>query len=76
MTRRIYRKKPVSKQKFALPTPDIWRMPPYIVARFGGELSQIMLNAAENYIVEKCLSIVHQEFNEQIPEPENSAELQ
>lgn len=66
MVKKVYHKKTVSNQRLASPTPNIWRMPPYIVARFGGELTQIMLEAAQEYIYEKCLSEARKVFNEEI----------
>lgn len=66
MTRRIYRKKAGPNQKIASITPDIWKLPPYVVARFGGELTQIMLNAAQEYIVEKCLTQVRYSFKKEL----------
>jgi hypothetical protein len=35
--------------------PSVWDLPPYEVARFGGELSQVMLEAAKHYIYEKIV---------------------
>ena len=66
MTRRIYRKKLGPNRKLASITPDIWKFPPYVVAHFGGELTQVMLKAAEDYIAEKCLTEVHQSFNKEL----------
>jgi hypothetical protein len=36
--------------------PLVWDLPPYEVARFGGELSKVMLEAAKRYICEKSVS--------------------
>jgi len=66
LARRVYRKKLGSNQKIASITPDIWKLPPYVVARFGGELTQIMLKAAQDYIVEKCLTEVRHSFNKEL----------
>ncbi len=66
MTKRIYRNKLGPNQKLASLTPDIWKLPPYVVARFGGELTHIMLEAAKEYIAEKCLAEIHQSFNKEI----------
>jgi hypothetical protein len=33
--------------------PSVWDLPPYEVARFGGELSKIILEAVQNYIIQK-----------------------
>lgn len=55
----------------ASPTPDIWQMPPYIVARFGGELTQVMLEAAQEYITEKCLTEIRTSFNKEITADQN-----
>jgi hypothetical protein len=42
---------------------SIWSsLPPYTIARFGGELSQVMLKAAEQYIFEKSLAYQQQSF--------------
>lgn len=71
MAQKIYRKKLAPNQRFALPTPDIWQMPPYIIARFGGELSQIMLEAAREYITEKCLTEIQKGFNKEINNDQN-----
>lgn len=66
MTRRAYRKKISPNQKIASITPDIWKLPPYVVARFGGELTKIMLKAAQEYIIEKCLTEVRHSFNKEL----------
>ena len=71
MTRQIYRKKLAPNQKLASITPDIWKMPPFIVARFGGELTQIMLEAAQEYITKKCVSEIHKDFNKEITTEQN-----
>lgn len=42
--------------------PSIWSMGPYFLARFGGELSRVMLTAAEQYIFEKSLAFQRQSF--------------
>lgn len=34
---------------------NIWNLPPMEIARFGGEISKVMLEAAEQYILEKSL---------------------
>jgi len=36
------------------PTPSIWDLSPYEVARFGGELSKVMIEASKQYIFEQC----------------------
>ncbi len=66
MTKKVYHKKLASNQRLASPTPNIWQMPPYIVARFGGELTQVMLEAAQEYIAEKCLSETRKGFEREI----------
>lgn len=66
MTKRVYRKKLAPNQKLASVTPEVWKLPPYVVARFGGELSQIMIEAAKEYIAEKCLAEINQSFNKEI----------
>jgi hypothetical protein len=66
LAKKIYRRKLAPKQRMASPTPDIWQMPPYIVARFGGELTQVMLKAAQEYIIEKCLTEISKGFNKEI----------
>lgn len=66
MTRRKYYKRPGPNQKIASTTPDIWKLPPYVIARFGGELTQIMLNAAQEYIVAKCLSQIRHNFSKEL----------
>lgn len=71
MTKQVYRKKLTPNQKVASITPDIWNMPPYIIARFGGELTQIMLEAAREYIAERCLTEVQKSFNKEIAVDQN-----
>ena len=71
MTRKFVRKKLAPNQRFASPTPDIWKLPPYVVARFGGELSQIMLEAAQEYIYQKCLTEIGKGFKEEINSGQN-----
>ncbi len=71
MTRKFVRKKLAPNQRFASPTPDIWKLPPYVIARFGGELSQIMLKAAEEYIYQKCLTEIRKGFNQELSIEQN-----
>lgn len=66
MTNQVYRKKLALKQRLASPPTDIWQMSPYIVARFGGELTLVMLEAAQNYIAEKCLTEIRKGFNKEL----------
>ncbi|HEY8464679.1 MAG TPA: hypothetical protein VIM29_11830 [Bacillota bacterium] len=33
--------------------PTLWDLPPYQIARFGGELSKVMIEAAIQYIFEQ-----------------------
>jgi hypothetical protein len=42
-------------EPFATLLPSVWNLPPYEVARFGGELSKVMLEAAQRYISEKSV---------------------
>jgi len=35
-------------------SPSIWDLSPYEVARFGGELSKVMIEASQQYIFEQC----------------------
>lgn len=53
---RHYLKNRLKNQKGNLltPTPSIWDLSPYEVARFGGELSKVMLEASKQYIFEQC----------------------
>lgn len=44
---------------------SFWQMPPYIIAKFGGELTQVMLNAAEQYIFEKSLAKQKKDFKKE-----------
>jgi hypothetical protein len=37
-------------------SPSIWDLPPYEIARFGGELSKVMLRSVEQFISEKSLT--------------------
>lgn len=71
MDQKVYHRKLTPKQKMASPTPDIWQMPPYIIARFGGELTQVMLEAAQKYITEKCLTEIRKSFNKEITVDQN-----
>ncbi|MGE5604946.1 MAG: hypothetical protein ACM3YE_04555 [Bacteroidota bacterium] len=66
MAKKVYRKKLAPNQRLASPALDIWQMPPYIVARFGGELTQVMLEAAQKYITEKCITEIRKDFNKEI----------
>lgn len=66
MANKVYRKKLAPKQRLASPTPDIWQLSPYLVGRFGGELALVMLEAAQNYIAEKCLTEIRKGFNKEI----------
>lgn len=40
----------------------LWQLPPYLIARFGGEISQVMLEAAQKYIYLRCLEHQRQSF--------------
>jgi hypothetical protein len=42
--------------RFLTAVPSVWGLPPYEIARFGGELSQVMLDAARRYISEQSIS--------------------
>jgi hypothetical protein len=57
MMQRHYIKKRLKNQGNGFTTllPSVWTLSPYEVARFGGELSQVMLEAAQRYITEKSL---------------------
>lgn len=35
---------------------SIWELPPYLIAQFGGELSRVMLEAAQEYIFQTVLA--------------------
>jgi hypothetical protein len=37
------------------PLPSVWELSPFEVARFGGELTKVMLEAAQRYISEKSV---------------------
>jgi hypothetical protein len=37
----------------APPSPSIWDLSPYEIARFGGELSKVILHSVEQFILEK-----------------------
>lgn len=41
---------------------SLWELPPYVIARFGGELSKVMLEAAQDYIYLRCLEQQRQTF--------------
>jgi len=41
---------------------SVWDLPPYVIARFGGELTQVMLSAAQQYISQQCLHKQQQIF--------------
>ena len=53
----------VSLKKQPFPEESFWQMPPYIIAKFGGELTQVMLKAAEQYIFERSLAAQKKDFN-------------
>lgn len=41
---------------------SVWELSPYQIAKFGGELAQVMLKALEQHIYEKCHSRQQQIF--------------
>lgn len=52
---------------------EVWRLSPFAISRFSGELAQVMLNAANSYIYEKCLAEQKQDFlNEAFPDQKPS----
>jgi hypothetical protein len=57
MMKRHYFKKHLKNpsNQFTTILPSVWDLPSYEVARFGGELSKVMLEAAKHYISEKSL---------------------
>jgi hypothetical protein len=40
---------------FLTVAPSLWELPPYEIARFGGELCQVMFDAARRYISEQSI---------------------
>lgn len=57
MMKRHYFQKRLKNHRgqFATLLPSVWELPPYEIARFGGELSKVMLEAAERYISNKSV---------------------
>jgi hypothetical protein len=45
---------------------SIWKLSPYEVARFSGELIQVMANAAQHYIYEKSSTEIKKEFQREM----------
>lgn len=58
----------------ASPNSTIWSLPPRIVAEFAGELSQVMLNAAEEYVYERCLMSATRNFEREISRPSKDSD--
>ena len=52
-------------------TTSIWKLSPYEVAQFSGELIQVMANAAQHYIYEKSSSVIKKEFQQEILKNKN-----
>jgi hypothetical protein len=50
---------------------SVWKLSPYEVAQFSGELVQVMVNAAQNYIYEKSLSEIKNEFQQKLIRNQN-----
>ncbi|MGE5580972.1 MAG: hypothetical protein ACM3X9_00375 [Bacillota bacterium] len=46
--------------------PVVWKLSPYEVARFSGELLQVMGEAAQKYIYEKSLAEIKKDFQREI----------
>ncbi len=42
---------------------DFWNLPPYLIGRFGGELSRVMLEAAQQYIFDQTLGAAQSRFD-------------
>gem|GEM_PF-711158 len=50
---------------------SVWNLPPYVIARFGGELTRVMVSAAQQYISQQCLNKQQQIFEREAFGPEN-----
>ncbi|TCL58295.1 hypothetical protein EDC14_104331 [Hydrogenispora ethanolica] len=42
---------------------ELWNLPPYFLGKLGGELSRVMLEAAQSYIFQKSLEESHRSFD-------------
>jgi hypothetical protein len=50
---------------------SVWKLSPYEVAQFSGELIQVMASAAQNYIYEKSLAEIKKEFQRELLQNQN-----
>jgi len=50
---------------------SVWKLSPYEIAQFSGELIQVMASAAQNYIYEKSLSEIKKEFEQKLVQNQN-----
>ncbi|HOJ78383.1 MAG TPA: hypothetical protein PLZ08_06370 [Bacillota bacterium] len=54
---------PNNQTPLSLTNSSVWELSPYQIAKFGGELAQVMLEALEQHIYQKCLSRQQQIFH-------------
>ncbi len=50
---------------------SIWRLSPYEISKFSGELFQVMADAAQNYIYQKSLAAIREEFQAKVTQNQN-----
>jgi len=43
---------------------DLWKLPPYLISHFGGQLTKVMQAAAEEYLYYACLDAAKKNFHE------------
>lgn len=48
--------------KLVQPRGSVWQLPPYEIAYFSGQLFQVMMNAAQDYMANRSLQELHREF--------------
>jgi hypothetical protein len=44
---------------------SVWELPPYVIAKFSGELVKVMSEAAEQYISERCFRELKKDFDQE-----------
>lgn len=49
-------------QRLVQPRNSVWKLPPYEIAFFSGQLMQVMMKAAQDYIAKRSLQELQQEF--------------
>ncbi len=55
-----------SEQKIGLPLMPVWKLSPYEIAKFSGELIKVMTDAAESYVYQKTLSELRKDFQHEL----------